>query len=66
MGIPTSQSEAAKLGKPKYRTGKPCKYGHISDRYTMTANCCKCVVESVYRRRAEIRRMAFDTRCQTE
>ena len=34
----------AKLQKLKfYNTGKPCKHGHLSDRYTTTAICIACV-----------------------
>jgi len=27
----------------KYYTGKPCKNGHVSERYTKPASCCACV-----------------------
>jgi hypothetical protein len=31
-----------------YRTGKPCKHGHLSDRYTSTGMCVDCVkIQSV-------------------
>jgi hypothetical protein len=34
----------AKLNNAKkYNTGKPCKYGHISDRFASTGACCDCV-----------------------
>lgn len=25
-----------------YFTGKPCKYGHIAERFKSTGNCCEC------------------------
>lgn len=35
-------TEAKKLGLPFYETGKPCKHGHLSKRYTKTAICVEC------------------------
>jgi hypothetical protein len=35
--------EAKAQGLPKYFTNKPCSKGHISERYTLGGNCCKCV-----------------------
>lgn len=35
--------EAKALGLKTYNTGKPCKHGHLSDRYTSTAICIECV-----------------------
>lgn len=35
--------EAKALGLKFYNTGKPCKHGHLSDRYTSTAICIECV-----------------------
>jgi hypothetical protein len=29
-----------------YWTGKPCKYGHIAKRYTITGSCSQCLNES--------------------
>ena len=37
-----SRSEARKNGSPRYFTGKPCKHGHISERYTARGACCEC------------------------
>lgn len=42
-------------GLPKYFTGRPCKRGHISERYTLTSNCVQCTIESNERGRARIR-----------
>jgi hypothetical protein len=36
-------AEAKLLGKQKYFTGKPCKYGHISERYTKNGTCIECL-----------------------
>jgi hypothetical protein len=35
--------DATLLGVKFYCTGKPCKYGHLSDRYTKTGMCVDCV-----------------------
>lgn len=37
------RAEAKAQGLKFYCTGKPCKHGHLSDRYTSTAICVKCV-----------------------
>ena len=35
--------EAKALGLTTYNTGKPCKHGHLSDRYVNGAQCIECV-----------------------
>ena len=40
-----ARSKAISSGFTKYNTGKPCKYGHYSDRYVSTLNCVQCVKE---------------------
>jgi len=35
--------EAKALNLKFYNTGKPCKHGHLSDRYTSTAVCVECI-----------------------
>jgi hypothetical protein len=37
------RAEAKAQGLKFYNTGKPCKHGHLSDRYTSTAICLECV-----------------------
>lgn len=37
------RAEAKAQGLKFYRTGKLCKHGHLSDRYTSTAICVACV-----------------------
>lgn len=37
------RAEAKAQGLKFYNTGKPCKHGHLSDRYTSTAICIECV-----------------------
>lgn len=36
------KQEAIKNGEQKYFTGKPCKHGHIAERYTKDGNCIVC------------------------
>jgi len=38
------RAEAKLLGLKTYLTGKPCKHGHFSARYTNGAKCIECVV----------------------
>lgn len=38
-----SRREAADSGKYFFFTGKPCKHGHISKRYTSTGGCVACL-----------------------
>lgn len=37
------RAEAVELGLKKYFTGKSCKHGHISERYTKTRICIACL-----------------------
>jgi hypothetical protein len=37
------RAEAKAQGLKFYDTGKPCKHGHLSDRYASTAICVECV-----------------------
>lgn len=38
--------EAQRDEKITYFTGRPCKHGHITYRYTLSGSCVKCVMES--------------------
>lgn len=37
-----SKQEAKEQGLIKFFTGKPCKHGHVSERFTSTHICCEC------------------------
>ncbi len=37
-----SRKEAMSINAPFYNTGKPCKNGHVSDRYTSSGHCLSC------------------------
>lgn len=37
------RAEAKALGLKFYRTGKPCKHGHLSERYASTTVCVECI-----------------------
>ena len=45
MKYQSRQIDARRLGEPKYRTGKPCKRGHVSERWTQTGTCCQCTLD---------------------
>ncbi len=40
--LPTTRKEALKLGEKYFDTGKPCKHGHNSKRFTHNSNCYQC------------------------
>ena len=42
IGMLNSRAAAHKQGESHYFTNKPCKYGHISKRYTASGNCVEC------------------------
>lgn len=37
-----TRRQAIERRESKYFTGKPCKHGHIAERYTMMGNCVEC------------------------
>jgi hypothetical protein len=37
-----SRQDAISQGLARYFTGKPCKHGHIAERYTCNKTCCVC------------------------
>jgi hypothetical protein len=41
--------EAKALGLEKYNTGKPCRNGHLADRYTCNGVCLECYKDTVQR-----------------
>lgn len=40
---PITRQEALKSGALRYFTGKPCPYGHVSERYVKTWQCVECI-----------------------
>jgi hypothetical protein len=67
--LPKSRPEARALGARFYFTGKPCKHGHVSHRYT-TGPCFECVSPasstSWAARNPEARRLALQTYGRSE
>jgi hypothetical protein len=45
-----SLKEAKEKGLHKYFIGTPCKYGHVSERFTKSSCCCSCSVENSWSR----------------
>jgi hypothetical protein len=39
------RKDAKHAGLKKYFTGKPCGYGHISERYVLNGDCCRCACD---------------------
>jgi hypothetical protein len=42
-----SRKDAKNLGLSRYFTGKPCKYGHIDERWTAGGSCVTCLRDRV-------------------
>lgn len=42
-----SREIAARTALKRYYTGRPCRRGHDSERYTSTGNCCECSARPV-------------------
>lgn len=45
-----SRDDAYRAGKTRYFTGKPCKNGHLAQRYTSTGGCVECLAPLKLRR----------------
>ncbi|HNC91841.1 MAG TPA: hypothetical protein PL000_23205 [Anaerolineales bacterium] len=57
------RKEAAAAGLKKYNTGRPCKHGHIADRYVDSGACSACLKNMVavkYAGGAESRQVIAD------
>ena len=37
-----SRKDARDRGLKRYFTGRPCKYGHIAERFTSNGSCVEC------------------------
>jgi hypothetical protein len=46
--------EAAASGLNKFYTGKPCKHGHLSERWVLNGACVQCNVERVAKQRRDL------------
>lgn len=42
--VPASgpRAQAIAAGAPRYSTGKPCRNGHVAERYTLDGDCVVC------------------------
>ena len=48
-----TRSDAGRLGLRRYFTGSPCKYGHVSERYTKSRRCIECATDLVRKKISE-------------
>ena len=55
--LPITRAEAKAVGSPRYNTGKPCKHGHVADRFTSSGTCSECLAP---RRREGMRKWAAE------
>jgi hypothetical protein len=39
---PITRTDAAAFGFKRFYTGKPCRWGHVAERYTSSGNCVEC------------------------
>jgi hypothetical protein len=49
-----SWSEAKEIGAKRYFTGKACKHGHVSERFTCNRECVMCDAERKERRKTKV------------
>ena len=49
--LPETRELAIEQGVTRYKTGKPCKYGHKAERTTINASCCICSIIKAKERR---------------
>ncbi len=54
-----ARSEAVKRGMTRYFTGKPCKYGHISQRFVAGGQCIPCMKSRQTKARANSRHLTI-------
>jgi len=52
----SKRRDAAKERHKQYYTGKLCKHGHMSPRYTKSAKCVQCNIDGAYRNAATVKR----------
>ena len=60
------RNEALKLLLNKYNTGRPCRNGHLSDRYTVSGSCIRCISANTidFRNRATAQLDQFDVKTE--
>lgn len=50
-----TRQEAIKKKLTKYCTGKTCKHGHLSERYTVSGMCVQCCVAQATAHKQRVR-----------
>lgn len=55
-----TRQEAIKNGLGRYFTGKPCKRGHLCERYTSAKHCIKCDYEKNKSEKGKARRKKYE------
>ena len=55
-----SRKDAKALGLKRYFTGKPCKYGHVAQRFADNKSCVECVKRYTKKRDSTPRRREYD------
>ncbi|WGL97371.1 hypothetical protein QE177_09065 [Arsenophonus sp. aPb] len=57
-----SRKEAVEFGQTRFYTGKPCKKGHIAERFTSNGVCVTCAAKHASDYRKEINRLLQQAR----
>jgi hypothetical protein len=60
------KDNAIALGLRTYNTGKPCKHGHLSDRYTKSSCCVECVKTNTWQSNNPSAYKEYQKRWKTE
>ncbi|OVZ82209.1 hypothetical protein [Yersinia kristensenii] len=50
-----TRTDAARVGQLKYYTGKPCRNGHLCERYTVNGSCVECNANHTIAQRKRIK-----------
>lgn len=58
------RADARERGAVTYSTGRPCKNGHIADRFTVDASCCACRASFKESYRSEAARQTAEKRAR--
>lgn len=59
MPVVSDRYEQARLGNPRYFTGRECKRGHFSERYVVNGACIECVTVKIARRFSKARNVGY-------
>ncbi|WP_265730734.1 hypothetical protein [Serratia marcescens] len=59
-----TRAEAINLGQLRFYTGKPCRNGHYSERFTSNGVCVECSAQHSSAYRKHIKKLIHDARAK--